>query len=313
MISLVLVLVVVVNATRPHLITGAGQAAPIPDPPAVGDCVLDPVADKSPMGTTITASSGGTVPVYTAQQTKRCTGARYGEVTAVISTPKPAVVRGDDTTGRYLDDPNYDACLVTSIQYQGITIQPIQRFWQAHLQTSFTLSAPSPRQKAAGQHWAACIVAVRSPGSVLKPTSQISFAPRYDGSLRNALQTGQQLDRLGNCMPTVDWDGQIMVDGCSQPHALEILAYGNSGDGPVSRTQLELTCRQAIRHLTAMPDPTAAGALRIQLHVEDNASASIISPQVPAHSNLECGITTADTRKLHGSLIALRQRRIPWA
>ncbi len=62
-----------------------------------------------------------------------------------------------------------------------------------------------------------------------------------------------------------------------------------------------------------MPDPTAAGALSIQIHVEDGSSAAITTPQVPAHAGLACGIATTGERKLRGSLLALGRQPIPWA
>lgn len=101
-IGAVLVLVAVVTGLRPHLVAGAGQAAPIPGPPVVGDCVLDPVFGP-PMGTIVTATSGGAVPVYPAQQIRPCGGARYGEIAALIAAPKPTVVKGDGDN-RYVDD-----------------------------------------------------------------------------------------------------------------------------------------------------------------------------------------------------------------
>ncbi|SDP33492.1 hypothetical protein SAMN04515671_3771 [Nakamurella panacisegetis] len=59
-------------------------------------------------------------------------------------------------------------------------------------------------------------------------TAPASTAPRYNSSIRNALHTGQQRDQLGICTPALDWNGDQAID-CSQPHALEYLAYGDSG------------------------------------------------------------------------------------
>jgi len=94
---------------------------------------------------------------------------------------------------------------------------------------------------------------------------------------------------------------------------MEMLGTGDSGDHPVTRTQVELSCQQLVRQLTAMADPTAAGALSIQINVQDNSSTVITTAQVPAHSNLACGVTTTGNRKLRGSLIALGRQPIPWA
>jgi len=114
-------LVAVMAGLRPHLVTGVAQAAPVPGPPAVGECVVDPLpAPKFGVVAPVTAASGGTVPVYPSQQIQPCTGARYGEITAVIAAPKPTVVRGDDADGRFLDDPNKDSCFDPAQQYLGM-------------------------------------------------------------------------------------------------------------------------------------------------------------------------------------------------
>jgi len=312
-IGVAVFLVVVVAGLRPHLVTGAAQAAPVPGPPVVGDCVLDPVPGP-PMRALVTDASGGTVPVYPAQQIRPCTGTRYGEIAAVISTPKPTFVKGRGTSDRYLDDPNEDSCFSAASPYVGIATKPTHGFWQTFLQIDFALSRPSPRQQAAGQRWAACIVTLRRPEpAAATATATARAGPRYGSSIRSALHTGRQRDRLGICFPALDWVGDLAIDGCRQPHAVEYLASGDSGDHPVSRVQVERTCRQLVRDLTAMPDPTAAGALSIYFGVSDNNSAAITTPQVPAHSGLTCGITTTGSRKLRGSLLALGRQPIPWA
>ena len=259
----------------------------------------------------MTASSGGTVPVYPAQQIGPCTGARYGEITAVIAPPKPTTVEGD-VDSRYLDDPNLNSCARTALHYVGATTEPIDRFWQTYLQISIALSRPSGRQEAAGQRWAACIVTLQAPEPAATSAPREPGPPRYAGSIRDALHTGQQRDLLSTCLPTTNSNDNFTVGGCQQPHELEFLATGDSGDHPVSRVQVQETCQQLVRQLTAMPDPTAAGALSMQVDVQDNSSVAITTPQVPAHSNLACAITTTGHRKLSGSLLALGRQPIPW-
>ncbi len=314
-IGVAVVLVAVVAGLRPHLVVGAAQAVPVPGPPAVGDCAVDPLPGpvRGPQpGAPVTATSGGTVPVYPAQQIQPCTGARYGEITAVIAAPRRTVVKGD-TDNLYLDDPNQNSCGPTAVQYVGVATQPILRFWQPFLQVDIGMSSPSPRQKAAGQHWAACIVTLPPPDSGPNPTTQTPAPPRYGKSIRNALTTGEQRDQLSLCLPSTDWNDSFTIGGCRQPHALELLAGGDSGDHPVTRVQVEKTCQQLARQLTAMPDPTAAGALSIQINVQDGSSTTITTPQIPAHSNLACAVTATGHRKLRGSLLALGRQPIPWA
>lgn len=196
----------------------------------------------------------------------------------------------------------------------GITAQPIHRFWQTYLQINIALSRPSPRQQAAGQHWAACIVTLQLPQPAeATATAPAATAPRYGGSLRNALTTGAQRDQLSSCLPTINWDDDLTTGGCRQPHPLELLAYGDSGEQPVTRSQIEQTCRQTAGQLTALPDPTAAGALAIVARIQAMNGAAVTTPQVPAHSSLTCGIATTANRKLRGSLLALGRQPIPWA
>ena len=236
-IGVAVVLVATVAVLRPHLVTGAAQAAPIPGPPAVGDCVLDPLP-PAPVAAVSTAS-GGTVPVYPQQTVRPCSGARYGEITAVIAAPKPTVLK-NGAHSRYLDDPNTDSCYLAAPRYVGIPPQPIQSFWQTFLQIDIGLSRPSPRQEAAGQRWAACIVTLRPPDPASAPTTsttQIPAAPRYGSSIRDALHTGQQRDQLGDCLPVLDWN-DLASTGCRRPHLLELMALGDSGDHPVTLVQV---------------------------------------------------------------------------
>jgi len=190
-IGVAVVLLAVVAVLRPHLVPGAGQAAAVLGPPAVGDCVLDPLPSRPPSGI-VTAASGGTVPMYPAQQIRTCTGARYGEITAVVAAPKPTVVKGDSANNFHLYDPNEDSCVPTTIQYLGMTTQPLHRFWQTYLQINVALSRPSPRQEAAGQHWAACLVSLQPPDPApATATAPAQAPPQYGTSIRNALHTGQ--------------------------------------------------------------------------------------------------------------------------
>lgn len=311
-IGAALVLVAVVAGQQPHLVAGAGQAAPVPGPPAVGDCVVDSPPGSLLESASVAATSGGTVPTYPAQQTRPCTGVRYGEISFVITAPQPSVVQGDDANGRSLDDPNLKSCVSGAMRYLGMaTTQPIQRFWYPYLQTGIGMSSPSPRQKAAGQHWAACIVTLRPADSTSADPD--SNPPRYDSSILDALHTGGQRDQLSNCSATAIWNSDPNV-GCGQPHALEFLAFGDIGDHPVTRGELEVTCQQVVRQLTAMPDPTAGGALSVQVHIEDNTNTTVVTTaQIPPHSNLTCGVVTTGSRKLGGSLLALGRQPIPWA
>jgi len=73
-----------------------------------------------------------------------------------------------------------------------MTTQPLHRFWQTYLQINVALSRPSPRQEAAGQHWAACLVSLQPPDPApATATAPAQAPPQYGTSIRNALHTGQ--------------------------------------------------------------------------------------------------------------------------
>lgn len=151
-------------------------------------------------------------------------------------------------------------------------------------------------------------MAVQPPAVAVQPVS----GPRYGSSIRNALHTGQQRDLLCYCIPGGDWDTGPSTDSCGSPHAVEVLGIGYTGELPVSRTQLELTCRRLVRQLTGIPDPTVAGALVVQVHVEDGSNTVVTAAQVPANSSAKCGVAVTGDRKLGGSLLALGRQPIPW-
>lgn len=309
LICVVLVGLAVVAGLRPHQVAGAGQAAPVPGPPTVGDCVsLDALLDDAD-GTAI----AGTVPAYPTREIGACTGLRYGEVTYVIPAPQPTAVKSDGVNGSsYVDDPNHDTCAIKAAQYVGTTTtQPMQRFWYTFLQTQTSLSSPSPRQKAAGQKWTACLVTLRPPSSISGDPDPDPEQPRYKSTIRNAMHTGEQRDQLSSCSAAADWNGDPDIS-CQQPHAQELLAFGDIGDQPVARVQLETTCQQVVRQLTAMSDPTADGKLAIQTHVQGTTGTAITTIQVPAHASLACRVVTVGNRKLRGSLLALGESPVPW-
>lgn len=296
-----LLLVAVIANLHPALRAGVGQAASVPRPPAIGDCVLSPIANPAngvPHQTTAHPAPSG--PVYPVYPTAPCAAGHFGEITAIIATPRPRVEKGS-ADDRFTDDPNEDSCGLAAWHYVGIPEEALHTFWQPALQTNVAVAGPSTRQEATGQHWAACIV-------TLEPAEAI---PRYSTSIRNALHTGTQSDHLSNCTDKAIGDDAITV-GCQQRHAMEIFAYGGTGAELVSRSQVETTCKETVRQLTAMPDPTAGGALSIQIHVAKADGIAVTASQVPPHASLVCAVITAGKRTLNGSLLALGRQPVPW-
>ncbi len=309
LLVVVAVLVAVLANLRPQVRAGSAQAVPVAGPPAVGDCVMDPFPGESVSPVPDLATAGGTVPIYPAQTIQPCSGARYGEVVAVFPHPLPYVAKGDDHSGRYLQDPNVDKCSPLLSAYLGMVPEPMSSFWIPDLSINGGLSRPSVRQTTAGQHWAACVISVQPPDVYADPLT----GPRYGASLRNAVKTGAERNVIGRCPPLVDWTSQPLTGSCASPHVLELLAYGGSGNKSMDRAQLDLSCRQFANQVTGIPDPSAAGALDVQVHVEDGDNAVIAGQQIPPASFLRCGVVVLDGHKLAGSLLALGRAPIPWA
>lgn len=306
-IGLVAMVVTVVANLRPTSIDGSARSAPVPPMPTVGDCVLDPVSLSSLTSARNAAVAPSFGRSYPRQQIAPCTGARYGEVVTVIRAPRAPVMAGD-ASNRYVEDPNMDSCYRSTPRYLGLSAGPVSTYWEPFLRSTSAISAPSIRQQAAGQQWVACVMSLAptdgATGQVLRRT--------YTSTLRDAVHTGASRDALGSCLEFADRELDVGSD-CARPHALELFAFGSTGASAVDRTELQATCLQLVRQVTAMPDPTAAGALRLDMYVGQASAADDAEPAVPADSALQCGIVAVGQRALTGSLIALGSQPIPWA
>jgi hypothetical protein len=242
-----------------------------------------------------------------------CRGVRYGEVAAVILDPsRPTVTLGADGTITALTDSNMDNCSMAALTYIGSPsggprLQRALSFWYVLPATDSVASRPSARQEAAGQHWLACIVFLRQ-----NPDGDGELPPPYGSALRDALRTGYDRDSLGTCVADVGLDDRVST-GCSDPHLAEIFGVGSTGKAAVSRAQLSKSCGRLISLLTRLSDITAGGALAIQLQVTDSDGELVTAPQIPADSEVVCGINATAGRKLVGSLLAIGTHQIPWA
>ncbi len=290
----VAVLVVLVFAgLEPRRVAGLPQALSVPGPPTVGDCVPDPVNP-------VNWETGDYI--YPQLQFKSCDRFRFGEVVAVLANPAQAPATTGSNTGRSVGDPNPGACLDAGSSYVGAV--PLFQYWSPRIYAFSALFSPAPLQQAVGQHWLACAMFIPA------DPAQTAVA-RYDGSLRNALSTGNERELLGSCGSGRDWTTGY-VSMCSSPHEFQVLASG-MGDGHVSRDELERTCVQVAHRLTTLPDVTAKGALAVEVRTTDNSGASIDSAGLPVVAKLGCGISVVGSRRLAGSLVALGELPIPWA
>lgn len=309
-IGCVLATVVVVAAAAPHRIAGSAVATPVPGPPAVGDCVLDPLPDSAVDGAVVNAPMRAADPAYPQlRRVQPCAGDRYGEVMAVLDRPARLAVRGDDAEGRFLDDPNWDNCFQEMPRYLGVPANLLSGVWRAGPMTTVALFAPNSRQRAAGQHWASCVVTPRAIEQIAPDAS----SAHYRGTLRDAYRSGNQRNRLGYCSTSTDFGAGVELTACASPHRLELFAYGDSGDHTASRNQFQTSCRQAVGSITGIDITDFAGQLDPAITVTDSMNDLLTGDAVPPHSSLVCGVASTSSRQLGGSLLALGRAPIPWA
>jgi len=318
LIGLVLLAAAVIPNLRSRTVAGTAQAVPVPGPPAVGDCVTDPIDPGWNNLGVRSVPAGTTVSTYTYPQVaiSHCQVSRYGEITEVIANPtKPVVTTTGDGSGSSMDvtDSNMDTCQSAGYRYVGIattgnSVAPLLARWYPQLFTDTAASTPSIRQQVAGQHWLACIVYLHG----FTDPGLFAEQERYDSSLRNAFLTGAERNRTGLCVAGANLDqGKSGLIGCGTDHQSEIFGSGATDDHPMARTDLQRSCRQVVARLTNLQDVTAAG-LTVQMLATDRYQAPITSASIPANTILSCGVTSTHYRSLAGSLLAIGSQPIPW-
>lgn len=298
------VLLVAVPALRPSKISGIAQAAPVPGPPVVGDCVTDPIPySASEIGIPSPVPGAFDYPSLTIGA---CEGPRFGEVVAVIAVPAAVTVSvdGDVTT---VMDPNLQQCLLASRSYVGMlsTIDSNLAPWTPVTSAPTSASQPVPRQRAAGQNWIACLT--YAPASI---ASQTVVNP-YTGTLKNAVSTGYQSDQLGFCGATFSPQAYEAAGACTRPHEYQQLAVRSTGERTFTEVELTQTCAVAAK---AVMGRAAGGDFTVVVAVLDsNGRSEAVTGDIPPNSGLQCGIAVTGDRLLGGSVVALGEKPIPWA
>ncbi len=285
-------------------VTGDASRAPIPGPPAVGDCLLDPAV--------ITAQSlivAGSKPSWL--RTGPCQGQRFGEVTAVLSDkdlpPSPASsssTNGNNSNGVTVPDPYRDLCRIAVTAWIGLPTPdtPIVDRWLPDPAVGVVLSGPNPIQRAAGQDWTACIIAVNKwqtsiPDAAVNGTSGRATAG-YDSTTRTMFNPGPPLPAFAYCVPNLDNPEPVP---CTTAHTVELIGTETT-DHPTTEADRR-GCHTLTQQLTAMPDPTAAGKLTLTT-IDDPA------PTASQHF-LTCLISTTGQHQLTGPLLGLKNKPIP--
>ncbi len=330
---------VVLSRGGTRIVTGTPVIAPVPGPPQVGDCLTAP----PPAGVTmaqVTPTEPGPAS-YPTSPLGPCTGTRYGEVAAVIADPAPtgrerccdadgemvpatgpADPAGGSLSDAYLQDPNADRCWQLAQSYVGMDPWPPAAADGLALGVAVSvlgvLTGPDTRQVSAGQHWAACLaVPIQS-----ARLATVSFRL----SLRDAIHTGANRDVLATCfaalgspeaagsttMLGLSVQTNVAVVPCGRPHAGELLASGLA-EGQVSLASAVAGCRAQSESYTGLADPTVGGRISLKTLITDVNGADVTSDPVPAQSSIACYLWTVGGADLNGSLLALRDRPVPWA
>jgi len=310
---LVLVVVAVASLVVAQLlhppITGNASRGSIPDPPAVGDCLLDPtVIGPQPQTSSATSSP------FPWLRTGPCQGRRFGEVTAVVTPHLPpapsqppgtaSVVPSSGTTGgdnRAAPpmNPYYVSCVQAVGSWLGLPAfdgkPPSDGRWTPdQSMVDVLVSGPSQVQRASGQQWAACIavVADAAPGG----TPVVGF----DSSTRGTFDPGPALPVLAYCAPADNTDQQLP---CTTRHTAERFGFTLKAPNSAVTEQDRRGCGALIQRLTGMPDLTAGG--RLTLTVVDSRS------QIEDQHVWACLLVTVGPHHLTGPLLGLQNRPAP--
>lgn len=284
---LALIVAVIVPNLTPKHIGGVATVTP-PPPPTVGDCALDAFSTGSEMMQT----PKGWQPIYSHPSTGPCQGTVYGQVSAVINDPT-LLFESVDGLGR---DPNFDKCPGNAPHEDlpaGSDAGTAYGHWTVRLLDSTTVIGPTPRQAAAGQHWAACVIAV----SQNLTNQALGFAvpvSQWRHSRQIAEAVGQCMIKPSKIDSSTD---------CSITHAAE--SFGDT-TGPFT-PELTTSCRALVGDLTAMTDPTAGGRLHVEVVSYDSNGDQVTTTtqRTQTDANQVCMISGGGTSYLKGTLLAL--------
>ena len=300
-------------------VAGRPVAAPIPGPPAVGECLLD-------------SSASGWLynpnPVYTSRRLEPCAGPRYGEVVAVIPdsrSPRQIAAASSDVTEPYgtvtQSEPIMLACSAAVRSYLGL---PSGRLgdgrdavngWSYASSVLPAAAGPDDVQKAAGQHWVACLETNKDPDQ--QTGTALVTAQTYRGSARRVYSTGHPPSAFALCFLEMVLPSVLQPVNCSRPHAGEVFGVTQTESKHVTQTQLNVSCAKLARRLTGMPDPTVRGQLTVTvgaLHVDKNGQEQLgFSTSAGEGGWAMCLLLAPEVHALNGALLGLGTGPVPWS
>ena len=273
-------------------IAGTATPEPVPGPPRVGDCLLEPAS-----GQLAAATSAGT-PVLNIP-TGRCRGESHGEVVFVaedvadarVPAAGPAILERRD-------------CVPHAREYvrHGITVWSVADggpSWRPLAVRHLGLLGPDPYQVAAGQQWRACVAYPRNGA--------------YFGTVRASAvgaTSSEAAWAFSSCEAT-SLRGITVEVRCDDVHVVELFGTVRVDltDAPSADVLLD-SCGQLVSSLTGLADPTSGGELAVWVRTSPMAA----PPQSgDDEQRYACGVETVGDRRLTRSLLGWENRPLPLA
>lgn len=294
----VAVIAALAGNARTKQVAGDAVRGPLPPPPAVGDCVLEPLPES-----VLNAFSGpGEVDDHLTARIAPCSGGRYGEVVAVVAAglDYSAPTRGDVWT-----DQNSPAntCSAAAETYLGDEAVDYLHGWSPATAMALGGVAPDPVLARAGQRWLACVVV-----GIGEPEGALRQTQRYSRTLRNALSSLRLPPELAQCAPALPAMGaSVETVSCGRPHTAELFGTAAS-DRPDDAEQVRLTgeCGDFVRKLSGTGDPTAGGRLRVRVtSVQLPPDSADTGPDAVGPVYYYCGVEAVAGHVLTGPLLGL--------
>lgn len=298
----VLVVVVIITAlTVPNLagrrVGGTAARIPVADPPQVGDCLLDdPTGTKSVLDYT-------SVDIYSAT-TGTCGETNYGEVVSVTMDARSFPV----SVANRLSHPEPMACNPLVRGYFGWPDGDVGRgdgstvdAWRPVATETVGLIGPNLWQYLGRQNWLACVVYPR-------------YGP-YAGSIGRSFADRTAADAFALCLSDTETASRQSIS-CTVPHHTEILGWATVADSASDSPRLDDSCRQLAARITALPDPTSSGRLRIDATaLRDDGQGGWSTDQTAAapRQQIACTLSAVGADRLAGTLTGIAGGALPWA
>lgn len=293
-LAALLVAAVLVPGFTGRKIEGIAQiAAARPGPPAVGDCVVEPV--------TAAAAALNAQLIYPPVSTGPCTDRRYGEVMSVITSSDIAPAT---RSAAGVQDPNIGNCRKAAARYGGgPTGFALGGGWEPASVPSVMAAGPTAPERSTGQSWIACVQYIDSEGPG-QPR-----ATDYRRTAQHAFDTGTPPAAFATCLQVVVAVETDQVS-CHQPHAAELFARA-TGNSTTSRLLLDNTCEILISLYSRIPVQNSS-PLIVTVNVYGN-DGKLIPDSVANVSRYTatCFVEPPVGRQLTGPLMDLGNKPLP--